>query len=304
MADQQKLYDKHDHLPKLAKGFSLVELMVALAIAGFLAIGLWALMQSQNKTYAAQQNGSQMQQNLRAAIDWISGDLRTAGQGPPWQMTFNQLPVPLTTTWYVMYPAPNNTFGAPYSYVLNSKQLDIIGYTSLNTQLTLASQATAGTNTITLSAGQGAYFALINANPPRTYYIDIGDEGAYESAKVTAVAGDTLTIDTNPGGGVHTLAGSYAPGTNISILQWVTYVVNTATNPTQLTRDAHDTTGPQPVAYYITNLTAAITAASLNPVAPAVTPDGGALQVTLTASTGGVNPLQSQAVELVHLRNP
>ncbi len=129
-------------------GFSLVELMVALAIAGFLSIGLWALMGSQNKTYAVQDNASQMQQNLRAAINMISADLRTAGQGPAWQMTMNGN----TTTWYSLYPAQGTitfSFGQPYSYVANSKQLDMIGI--------VGPAGTGGTQTIlnaAVAAGQ------------------------------------------------------------------------------------------------------------------------------------------------------
>jgi prepilin-type N-terminal cleavage/methylation domain-containing protein len=274
MAKHTKLRYQHDHFRELASGFSLIELMVSLAIAGFLCIGLWALMESQNKTYGLQDNTSQMQQSLRAAIDRISTDLLSAGEGPPWQMTINGA----TTTWYVT---------TPYNSVLN--KLDMIGCAPSPT--TLAAAANSGATQITLGV----------ALPANTAYIDIGDDiGGFESAKVTAGAGTTtLTIDTKPNvaGGPHPLVGSYAQGANVCALQWITYAVNTAATPPQLTRDQHDGNGPLTVAYDVTALTPAVIVAP-NP------PDGGTVQITLNGSTTGPNAIQSTATNIIHMRNP
>jgi len=285
MAKRTKLHHQYGHLRALAAGFSLVELMVALAIAGFLTIGLWALMASQNTTYRVQDNASQVQQNLRAAVDRVSRDLLSAGQGPPWQMTMNGK----TCTWYVLSPSCN--FGQPYN--ISANQIDIIGTVGSGStggiQTALASAAS-GTSKITVTAGQGQYF-------PVGTYLDVGDEGAYESAEVTAVAGDTLTIDTNPGKG-QALQGSYAAGTNVYPLQWITYSMNLAVNPVQLVRDQHDGNGPQAIAYGITlNTPQAQQAYSPS------TNDGGSVQITFSGSTPGPNSIQSTAVSIVHMRN-
>ena len=290
MAKHTKLRYQHDHFRRLTAGFSLIELMVSLAIAGFLCIGLWALMESQNKTYGLQDNTSQMQQSLRAAVDRISTDLLSAGEGPPWQMTMNGA----TTTWYV----PTT----PYNSVLN--QLDIIGCGPQPTPpTTLAAQATAGATKITVApAGRGSSF-------PVGTYIDIGDDiGGFESAIVTAVTGDQLTINTNPAGS-KALVGTYAQSTSVCALQWITYSVNTAVTPPQLRRDQHDGKGPLAIAYYVTSLPAAQVIVAPNPTGnpdatPPTGPDGGAVQITLNGSTTAPNAIQSTATNIVHMRNP
>ncbi len=92
---------------------------------------------------------------------------------------------------------------------------------------------------------------------------------------MTAVAGDKLTIDTVPGAN-KPLQNGYTQGTNVCILDWVTYKVDTTVNPTQLTRDQHDGNGAQAVAYNIIDFTApTIAAPTPNPAAAGATPDGG-----------------------------
>ncbi len=61
------------------QGLTLVELLVALAMATILSVALVATFASYSRTSVAQENVLSMQQNLRAALYLIGRDLRMAG---------------------------------------------------------------------------------------------------------------------------------------------------------------------------------------------------------------------------------
>ncbi len=67
------------------KGFTLVELLIAMAITGIVAGAIFTAFQSQQKSYLIQDQVTEMQQNLRAAMDIMVRDIRMAGysQGTP-----------------------------------------------------------------------------------------------------------------------------------------------------------------------------------------------------------------------------
>lgn len=64
------------------KGFSLVELMVAMAMSGFIMAAIYTLFISQHKTYVVQERTVAVQQNLRAALFFIEREVRMAGCNP------------------------------------------------------------------------------------------------------------------------------------------------------------------------------------------------------------------------------
>ena len=63
-------------------GFSLVELMIAIAIFGIASTALYATYQYQQNSYLAQEQVADMQQSLRAAMFFVTGDLKMAGYDP------------------------------------------------------------------------------------------------------------------------------------------------------------------------------------------------------------------------------
>ena len=63
-------------------GFTLVEILVAVAIAGVVMAGIYSAYYSQQKSYIAQGEVSDMQQNLRAAMYFMEREIRMAGCDP------------------------------------------------------------------------------------------------------------------------------------------------------------------------------------------------------------------------------
>jgi type IV pilus assembly protein PilW len=63
-------------------GFSLIELMVAMAIAGMVLTGIYGAYQDQLRTSITQDRIVDMNQNLRTAMYIIERDLRMGGANP------------------------------------------------------------------------------------------------------------------------------------------------------------------------------------------------------------------------------
>jgi type IV pilus assembly protein PilW len=64
------------------KGFSLIELTIAMGISTFVLAAIYVNHRYQTQSYVAQEHVSDMQQNLRAAMYVLSRDLRMAGYDP------------------------------------------------------------------------------------------------------------------------------------------------------------------------------------------------------------------------------
>ena len=63
-------------------GFTLVELLIALAISGVIMAGVYSAFKTQQDSYLAQEQVAEVQQNLRASIDYMVRSLRMAGFDP------------------------------------------------------------------------------------------------------------------------------------------------------------------------------------------------------------------------------
>lgn len=61
------------------KGFTLVELMIALLLSSLVLISLGVAFQSQQESYTAQEEVAEMQQELRAGLEIITREIRNAG---------------------------------------------------------------------------------------------------------------------------------------------------------------------------------------------------------------------------------
>jgi len=67
---------------KSQTGFTLIELMITLVIAGVIIMAAYSASVSQQKVYYAQDQVAEMQQNLRSAMALVTSDVRMAGYDP------------------------------------------------------------------------------------------------------------------------------------------------------------------------------------------------------------------------------
>jgi type IV pilus assembly protein PilW len=65
-----------------SNGFTLVELMVAMAISLLVMGSIYSVYQSQQRSYVVQEQVTAMQQNLRAGMAMLTRDIRMAGYDP------------------------------------------------------------------------------------------------------------------------------------------------------------------------------------------------------------------------------
>ena len=67
---------------KSQQGFSLVEVLIAMAISSIVIAGTYEIFYSQQRSYLAQNRVVEMQQNLRAGLYLMVKDIRSAGYDP------------------------------------------------------------------------------------------------------------------------------------------------------------------------------------------------------------------------------
>jgi len=277
---------KMNEILKKNKGITLIELLVALVISGLLVAALYRTFIGQQKTYVAQDQVVDMQQNMRVAISRMMGDIRMTGFGNV------SMVLPVTFT------------GGTFNNILNpntpvSDSLTLV--TSLNTPATLTTSGSIGQNQIvvsTLTDSQGN--ALFDTGNRR--YISVG---GLESYIITSVNNGTSTITLNG-----SLTYNHPFGTPVFMIRAITYQVADMAGIPTLLRNENIGDGNQPQADYIENLQFAyfddsgiLTANPLNMRL---------VQVTLTARTGSQDPelarvgdgfRRRQIASNIHLRN-
>jgi type IV pilus assembly protein PilW len=73
---------KKNNLTSIEDGFTLIEVLIGLAIIGIVSATILSSFQSQQRSYIVQENVAAMQQNLRAGMDMMVREIRMAGYDP------------------------------------------------------------------------------------------------------------------------------------------------------------------------------------------------------------------------------
>ena len=235
-------FKKIIYMNKNELGFTLIEIMIALAIAGILLVSIYNLYISQSRTYTVQEQVSDMQQNARIAMDIVSRHIRMAGFGQPSWTTING-------TSGITYEGINVTDGGTG----NPDTLTIVGCIDPPPGK-LASAAAASSTTITLQSSDEAN----KFNTPTKSDIFIGE---LENAKVTGVSGANLTIDTDTvQSGNQGLANGYPAGTNVYLVKRVTYTIGS----TSLRRNENAGGGNDEIAVNVEDLQVTFSTPTVN----------------------------------------
>jgi len=216
------------------KGFTLVELLVAMAISGIVVAAVYTAFVTQQKSYTVQNQVAETQQNARVGLDLIAREVRMAGYGQP--------------TWAL--PADTDGDGDNESVTDPVTVVDGGGGTDRVTVIgcfdpappTLSEALISGATTLKVTSAS----VFDNINNKDNIFI-----GGFENAKVTNKSGTTLTIDTDPNtSGNQGTVRSYNIGDEVSPVRAVTYYVEDDT----LRRDENTGAGGQPLAENIEGL--------------------------------------------------
>jgi hypothetical protein len=202
-----------------------------MAITGIIMGSIVSAFIIQRRSYTRQEQITVMMQNVRAAMDMLVREVRMTGYGVP--------PTPLSSwiDWVAGFTTnPQITPGS-------GSDPDTLTIASAFDAAKLSLAANKGNTTLKLSAGGVKKFTNSKgklSQAKKVVYI-----GRNEPGVITAISGNTLTIDTNPlVSGSQGLQGSYPVGTPVELLRVITYSIVDNT----LKRNENTGAGAQPLA--------------------------------------------------------
>ena len=244
------------------QGFTLVELLIAMALALVIVAALSSTFIMQRKTYNTQEQVAEMTQNGRAVMDIMTREIRMTGYGTPEGPAANISP---WVDW-----VSGVTFNAGPIVIedgAGASGSDIIHIAACfdGPAGSLSVAASEGDTSITLQSGEGVKFNTTNKK-----LINIGN---LENTVVTGISGNVLTIDTDPNtSGNQGLKKDHVINEEVSIVKVISYsIVQESDGMNVLKRNENVGGGDHPVAENIVDL-----------------------QISLTNKTININPLTAQ----------
>jgi type IV pilus assembly protein PilW len=163
-------------------GFTIVELLIGIALSSLLALAIINLFSSQQRTYSVQDQVAEAQQTARNAIDLLTREIRSAGNG-----------VPNT------YLTSNYTGGTTLTVASASgfSTGDIINITDFDNNSEAATVSSAAGTTITISS------SLSNTYPKRSLIslekISLATENSITFSSDITISGTILTSNYTSG---------------------------------------------------------------------------------------------------------
>ncbi len=244
------------------RGVTLIELMIALVISAALVGAIYRTFLTQQNTYAVQDDVSDMQQNVRVAVNEMMREIRMAGFGNIGAI----LPVTINGTVYGNVINPD---------VPSAGALTILGIDD--------SESLTGINPptqITVNNIKHGTKTLFDTGDRK--YISIAGSETYIITDIAGIAAPyTLTLD-------RAVAASYITDGTVSVfpIRAITFIVPSGTFV--LRRNGNLGGGNQPLADNIENVT--FQYLDVNGVQTANPPDFRTVRVSLTARTENTDP--------------
>lgn len=96
----------HSNTRRTQTGFTLIELLVTMTISSVLLAAVYQIFHAQQRSHTVQSSTAEMQQGIRASMQLLSRELRSAGYNPTHD---------ITAGFVTSLPEPNNTFVVDYA---------------------------------------------------------------------------------------------------------------------------------------------------------------------------------------------
>lgn len=219
------------------EGYSLVELLIVLAIAGLIGGAILGVYRVSQDTYIRASSLEAAQTGARAGLDRMANELRLIGS---YWVGANGAGNAITAA------SPTSiTFMANVddSSVINGVEATATAFTANTVTLSLDATATAN-----------AFRAYADPNSGLNDYIYVADGGTRDVKQVSTRSLSTLTLNMNTGNpSVSNLGSIYPVGSLVRDVKTITYTRNAGTNT--LTRTQGGDTIPDSIVDNVTNLT-------------------------------------------------
>lgn len=178
-----------------AGGFSLVEVLVALAIALLIASALFAMLDPANGAFQVQPEVADVQQRLRVAADRLSADVMAAGSGPWTRASVDPAAGQLAASIFPLRIGRRNPDPAG---AFDPERMFIWYVRAAAPQAVLAAPLPSASGTVPIALGPGCLSGDASCGFRPGMLVGVfGPSGAWDLFSVTAVQGPLLTLQHN-----------------------------------------------------------------------------------------------------------